>query len=140
MKHSRTIPLVLAALLLSVSGITQAQAQGPGLTRQQVQMDRETFLSMFRWNESTSDWVLKSGMAPPRGVMTREEVIAMRDKFLSMNYWDETLSEWKPVNGTPRDMSKLSREQVERETVMFLMMHRFDESTSQWVSKMHASK
>jgi hypothetical protein len=138
MKHSRTIPLVLAALLLSVSGITQAQ--GTGLTRQQVQMDRETFLSMFRWNESTSDWVLKAGMAPPKGVMTREEVIAMRDKFLSMNYWDEVLSEWKPVNGTPREMSKLSREQVERETTMFLMMHRFDESTSQWVSKMQASK
>lgn len=138
MKHSRTISILLAALLLSVSGLTLAQ--GTGLTRQQVQMDRETFLSMFRWNESTSDWVLKSGMAPPRGVMTREEVIAMRDKFLSMNYWDEVLSEWKPVSGAPRDMSKLSREQVERETTMFLMMHRFDESTSQWVSKMQASK
>jgi hypothetical protein len=134
MKRSLSLPLVLASVLLSISSL--AHAQGAPLTREQVKMDRNTFLSMFRWSEGTSEWVLKSNMAPPKGVASRDEVIAMRDKFLSMNRWDESRSDWVPVGATPRDMSKLSREQVERETVMFLMTHRYDESTDNWVSKM----
>lgn len=132
MKASTTLSIVLASLLVSVAGATHAQ----GLTREEVKMDRDTFLSMFRWNESTSDWVLKDGMAPPKGVKSREEVKMMRDEFLSMNYWDESSSQFLPVKGgKPREMSKLSRSQVKMETEMFLSTHRFDESTSTWVAK-----
>ena len=133
MKRSHKISMVLATLLLSITGLTQAQ--NAPLTREQVKMDRETWLTMFRWNESTSEWVLKDGMAMPKGVASREEVKAMRDQFLSMNTWDESQSRFVPVKGAPRDMSKLTRDQVKMETVMFLKMHRFDESTSQWVDK-----
>lgn len=132
MKASTTLSIVLASLLVSVAGATHAQ----GLTREEVKMDRDTFLSMFRWNESTSDWVLKDGMAPPKGVKSREEIKAMRDEFLSMNYWDESSSQFLPVKGgKPREMSNLSRSQVKMETEMFLQTHRFDESTSTWVAK-----
>ncbi len=143
MKRSHIIPALLATLLLSVSAITQAQAQTQTapLTREQVKMDRDTFLSMFRWNESTSDWVLKDGMAPPKGVKSREEIKAMRDEFLSMNYWDELSSQFLPVKGgKPREMSKLTRDQVKMETEMFLQTHRFEESTSTWVAKAPAKK
>ncbi len=138
MKRSFSLPLLLATLLLSISSVTHAQ--GMPLTREQVKMDRATFLTMFRWSKATSEWVLKANMAPPKGVMSREEVIAMRDKFLSMNSWDEARSNWVPLTNGPRDMSKLTREQVERETVMFLMTHRYDESSDNWVSKMRAVK
>lgn len=132
MKASTTISIVLASLLMSVAGATHAQ----GLTRQEVKMDRDTFLSMFSWNESTSEWVLKDGMAPPKGVKSREEVKAMRDEFLSMNTWDETQSTFVPIKGgKPREMSKLTRDQVKMETAMFLKMYRFDESNSTWVPK-----
>jgi hypothetical protein len=136
MKSTRTMSVVLATLLLSVAAVAQAQ----GLTREQVKMDRDTFLSMFRWSDTSSEWVLKSGMAPPKGVATREEVVGMRDKFLSMNRWDETSSQFVPIKAAPREMSKLSRDQVKKETTMFLKMHRFDEGTSQWVLKTSAAK
>jgi hypothetical protein len=135
MKTSHTASLFVASLLLSFAGAVHAQ--GVGLTREMVKMDRDTFLSMFNWNEITSQWVLKSGMAPPQGVKSREEVIAMRDEFLSMNVWNENTSDFEPVKGgKPRNMSSLSREQVQREATMFLMMYRFDENSSKWVSKL----
>ncbi len=138
MKRFFSLPLLLATLLLSISSVTHAQ--GMPQTREQVKMDRDTFLRMFRWSEATSEWVLKSNMAPPKGVTSRDEVKAMRDKFLSMNNWDEARETWVPITSGPRDMSKLTREQVERETVMFLMTHRYDEGTENWVSKMRAVK
>lgn len=112
-----------------------AQAQGTGVTRAQVTMDRDAFLAMARWDDSVSNWVLKDGMKMPEGVLSREEVKAMRDKFLSMHTWDDLNSRWVPVGGTPRDMSKLTREQVAAETQMFLKMYRFDERTSSWVTR-----
>lgn len=134
MKTSHTASLFVASLLLSFAGAVHAQ--GAELTREMVKMDRDTFLSMFDFNDATSQWELKSGMAPPQGVMSREEIIAMRDEFLSMNVYNNTTSQFEPVKGgKPRNMSSLTREQVQRESAMFLMMYRFDDSSSKWVSK-----
>lgn len=134
MKTAHTASLFVASLLLSFAGAVHAQ--GAGLTREMVKMDRDTFLSMFNFNDITSQWELKSGMMPPQGVMSREEVIAMRDEFLSMNVWNTTTSEFEPIKGgKPRTMSSLTREQVQRETAMFLKMYRFDEVSGKFVSK-----
>ncbi len=130
MKRLSLLPLLLAATLAGSSLPGHAQA----LTRQQVQMDRDAFLALMRWDELTGMWVLKSGMEPPKGVTSRAEVLAMRDQFLSMNVYDDTVGTWVPLKA-PRDMSTLTREQVNMETVRFLMMYRFDESRSEWVSR-----
>ena len=138
MKFSITPSLVAAGLVLGLSAFTlapaSALAQGSSTTRAQIKMDRDTFLSMARWDESGGTWVLKDNMAMPAGVPSSEEVKAMRDTFLSMNAWSEA-NGWVPVKGGPRDMSKLTREQVKAEGVAFLKTHRFDESTSTWLAK-----
>jgi hypothetical protein len=136
MKKSHTVSLLLASLLLSAAGIASgaAHAQAGTPSREMVKMDRETFLSMFRWDDLMSDWVLKSGMAPPKGVKSREEIISMRDEYLSMNVWNEQTSDFEPVKGgKPRAMSTLNREQVMREGVMFNMMFTYDSVNSKWV-------
>lgn len=125
------MPLVLATALTSLAAPAQAQ----GLSREQVKMDRDSFLALMRWDELTGMWVLKSGMEPPKGVMSRAEVIAMRDQFLRMNVYDDTVGTWVPVKA-PREMSTLTREQVNMETLRFLMMYRYDEQRNEWVSKM----
>jgi hypothetical protein len=132
MKTSHTASLLLASLLISFAGAVHAQ--GAPANRETVKMDRSTFLSMFKWNEQISDWVLKSGMAPPQGVKSREEIIAMRDEFLSMNLWNEQMSDFVPVaGGKPRSISTLTREQITREAQMFNMMYRYDEPNSRWI-------
>lgn len=133
MKHSRTLPLVLATLLLAASGVAQAQGTSP--SREQVKMERDAFLKIMSWDELSSQWVLKSGMMPPAGVMDSEEIKASRAKFFTMNRWDENQMGFVSVGPTPRDMSKVSREQVERDTRMFLMTHRWDEDKSMYVMK-----
>jgi hypothetical protein len=141
MKFSIARSLAAASLALGLSALVvgpsyaQTQAQAGSTSRAQVKMDRDTFLSMARWDETAGNWVLKDNMPMPEGVLSRNEVKAMRDKFLSMNTWNENSSQWVPVQGAPRDMSKLSRVQVKAETARFLKMHRFDESTSSWVAK-----
>jgi hypothetical protein len=121
---------------LSAFALAPVQAQSSGFTRAQVKMDRDTFLSMARWDESGGTWVLKDNMPMPEGVPSRDEIKAMRDKFISMHNWDENSGQWIPVKGgVPRDMSKLTRDQVKAETVRFLKMYRFDESTSSWVTR-----
>lgn len=129
--------IAAASLVLGLSALVSGPvfAQGSGVTRAQVKMDRDTFLSMARWDETAGQWVLKDDMPMPQGVASRSEIKAMRDMFLSMHTWSETDGNWVPVKGTPRDMSKLTREQVKTETARFLKMHRFDEPTSTWVSK-----
>ncbi|HEY9109254.1 MAG TPA: hypothetical protein VIN58_21445 [Roseateles sp.] len=124
------LPLLLAATLAAFSASGHAQ----GLTREQVKMDRDTFLALMRWDELTGMWGLKSGMEPPKGVLSRAEVIEMRDHFLRMNRYDESIGAWVPLTAA-RDMSTLTREQVNMETVRFLMMYRYDESRSEWVSR-----
>ena len=124
------LTLVLTTSLTAVSAPAQAQ----GLTREQVKMERDTFLALMRWDELTGMWVLKSGMEPPRGVMSRAEVLAMRDQFLRMNVYDDTVGSWVPIKA-PRDMSTLTREQVNMETLRFLMMYRYDEQRNEWISK-----
>lgn len=125
--------VVSAALLGSVLSTLPAQAQG--LTRAQVQMDRDSFLATHRWDEQHSQWVLRDGMPMPQGIKSRAEVMAMTTEFLKMHRWDEARSEWVPTGGKPRDMSTLTREQVQMETLQFLRTHRFDESSGEWVSK-----
>lgn len=133
MKTSLTASLLLTSLLISFAGAVHAQTP----SREQVKMDRNTFLSMFNWSETTSQWVLKSGMAPPAGLKSREEIIGMRDQFLSMNVWSEVSSEFVPIKGgKPRDLSTLSRDQVKMEATMFNMTHRFDEPSSTWIKTM----
>jgi hypothetical protein len=137
MKPSLGRSILTASLALGFAAFaaSPALAQAGSTTRAQVKMDRDTFLSMARWDEATGNWVLRSDMAMPEGVPTREEIKAMRDQFLSMNRWNESTSQWVPVTGAPRDMSKLSRAQVKTETVQFLKTHRFDEMTRAWVNK-----
>ena len=141
MKFSITRSAAVASLVLCFATIISAPAyaqtapQGSGVTRAQVKMDRDAFLSMARWDELGGNWVLRDDMPMPAGVASRTEVKAMRDKFLSMNTWNENASQYVPVTGAPRDMSKLTRAQVEAETTRFLKTHRFDESSSQWVAK-----
>lgn len=125
--------IAIASLMLSASFF--AQAQSTGQTRSMVTMDRDTFLSMFRYDEQMSTWVLKSGMELPKGILSRDEVASMRDMFLSMHRWDESKSDFIPVSGGPRNMSSLSRDQVQMETTKFLMMHYFDERQSKWLKK-----
>ena len=71
------IPALVGGLLLSAS----LSSSAAGLTREQVNMDRETFLSMMRWDEPTGMWVLKSGFEPPAGIKTRAEVMQITDIF-----------------------------------------------------------
>lgn len=135
MKTPHSVSLLLTSLLLSFAGAVHAQ--GAGVSRETVKMDRNTFLSMFNWSETSSNWVLKSGMAPPQGLKTREEIISMRDEFLSMNVWSEVISDFVPIKGDkPRDLSTLTREQIKLEAIMFNMTHRFDEPNSKWVKTM----
>jgi hypothetical protein len=140
MNISITRSIAAASLVLAWATVTAlpayAQTPAPGAsstTRAQVKMDRDTFLAMARWDESTGNWVLKDDMPMPAGVPTRAEVKAMRDKFLSMNTWNDSTSQYVPVTGAPRDMSKLTRAQVKAETTRFLKMYRFSENGSEWV-------
>jgi hypothetical protein len=125
------LPLLLATALTAIAAPASAQ----NLTREQVKMDRDSFLALMRWDELTGMWVLKSGMEPPKGVMSRAEVLAMRDQFLRMNVYDDTVGSWVPLKA-PREMSTLTREQVNMETLRFLMMYRYDESRNEWISRM----
>ena len=132
MKTTLALTVLLASMLTAVA--TPVHAAGGQLTREQVQMDRDTFLSLMRWDEGMGQWVLKSGMEPPKGVLSRSEVINMRDQWLTMHRYDEPSGTWVST-GKPRDMSSLSREQVNMETQRFLMMYRFDEGRGEWVSR-----
>lgn len=132
MKTKIGITLLLVSTLATFGSL--AYADGP-LTREQVKMDRETFLRLMHWDELTGQWVLKSNMEPPTGVKSRSEVLAMRDDWLRMHSFDEPTGTWVTM-GAARDMSKLTREQVNMETVRFLMTYRFDEAKSEWVSKL----
>lgn len=132
MKTKIGITLLLVSALATFGSL--AYADGP-LTREQVKMDRETFLRLMHWDELTGQWVLKSNMEPPTGVKSRSEVLAMRDDWLRMHSFDEPTGTWVTM-GAARDMSKLTREQVNMETVRFLMTYRFDEAKSEWVSKL----
>lgn len=130
MNRMSLLAVALGAALVTAAPAAPAQ----GLTREQVKMDRDTFLALMRWDELTGMWVLKSGMEPPRGVMSRAEVIAMRDEFLRMNVYDDTVGTWVPAKA-PRNMSSLTREQVNMETLRFLMMYRYDEQRNEWLPK-----
>ena len=132
MKTKIGITFLLASMLATFG--SAALADGP-LTREQVKMDRDTFLKLMHWDELTGQWVMKSNMEPPKGVKSRSEVLAMRDDWLRMHSFDEPTGTWVTV-GAARDMSKLTREQVNMETVRFLMTYRFDEAKSEWVSKL----
>ena len=131
MNRLSLLPVLLSITLVAFTVPTQAQS----LSREQVKMERDTFLALMRWDELTGMWVLKSGMEPPKGVMSRAEVLAMRDQFLRMNVYDDSVGSWVPIKA-PRDMSTLTREQVNMETLRFLMMYRYDEQRNEWVSKM----
>ena len=130
MKRLSLLPVLLAATLAAPAIPAHAQS----LTREQVNMDRDAFLALMRWDELTGMWVLKSGMEPPKGVTSRAEVLAMRDQFLRMHVYDDTVGTWVPIKA-PRDMSTLTREQVNIEMVRFLMMYRYDESRNEWISR-----
>jgi hypothetical protein len=133
MTRTYTLPSVIAVALLAACGL--AQAQGSPQTREQVKMERDAFLKAFEWNEAQGQWVLKSGVEPPAGVISRQEAKAQREKFLSLNRWSEQEGAWVPIAGAPRNMSTTSRAEVKRDTAAFLKSHRFDEQTGQWVKK-----
>jgi hypothetical protein len=133
MTRTHTLPTVIAVALLAMFGV--AQAQGSAQAREQVTMERDAFLKAFEWNETQEQWVLKSGVEPPAGVISRQEAKAQRDTFLSMNRWSEQEGARVPIAGTPRNVSSMSRADAKRETAAFLKTHRFDEQTGQWVKK-----
>lgn len=138
MKRTLTLSIFLAAALASAAAPSFAQTATT--ERTVVKMDRDTFLSLMRWDEPMSMWVLKSNMQPPAGVVPRAEIKSMRDKFLSMNTWSEPNSDYIPIKGAPRDMKTMTREQVDMETARFNMMFRWDEPSSNWVKKSTPAK
>lgn len=136
-RPTRFLALALIPLTLGAAALTSpmALAQGSGVTRAQVKMDRDMFLAMARWDELAGKWVLRDNMPLPAGVPTREEIKSMRDKFLSMHTWNELSSQFVPHGGAPRDMSKLPRDQVKMETERFVQLYRFDEVSGSWQPK-----
>lgn len=132
MQFKFTHTLALAGMLAALAG--NVYAQSPSSAGGQVKMDRETFLSIMTWDEISGQWVLKSNMEAPTGVLSRKDVLAMRDEWLKMNRWDEDRSIWVPL-GKPRDMSVLTRDQVKMETIRFLMMYKWDEARSEWMPR-----
>jgi hypothetical protein len=131
MKRFLMAPLVVAAALASLAQPGYAQPA----TRAEVKMERDAFLSMMRWDESTGTWVLKENMDPPKGVRSRAEVAASREQFMSKNVYDEKTGTWMPAKSGARDVSKLSRDQVKTETQWFLSTHSYDEARNEWVPK-----
>ena len=139
MKRLPALPLILSLFFALGAGAAHAQNAGSAaeaaapLTREQVKRDRDEFLRTHRWDTSTDNWVLKSGVEAPTGVKSRAEVKAERDEFLRNNRWNEARSEWEPLHEAPRDLSALTREQVRAETRQFIRTHQWDETQSAWV-------
>lgn len=132
MKIKFTRTLALAGMLAALAG--SVQAQPTSAAGGQVKMDRDTFLSIMTWDEISGQWVLKSNMEPPAGVLSRKDVLAMREEWLKMNRWDDDRAIWVPL-GKARDMSVLTRDQVKMETIRFLMMYKWDEARSEWMPR-----
>jgi hypothetical protein len=67
MTFSITRSLVATSLVLGLSALTAApvQAQGSTLTRAQVKMERDTFLSMVRWDPVTTGCSRTTCPCPP---------------------------------------------------------------------------
>jgi hypothetical protein len=62
-------------------------------SRADIKAMRDKFLSMNKWNESTSQWV---PMTAPRGMskLTRAEVTADAVAFLKTHRYDESTSQY----------------------------------------------
>ncbi len=131
-----TPPLLLSALLISLTAPTlaQAQVQGKVLSRQQVIQETESYLAMHDWDSLNSVWRLKPGMDLPKSPSSREAAIATREQFLQTKRWDECQRTWVPVDGAPRVLTQLGRDQMQLETARFMLTHRFDEASQQWRS------
>lgn len=133
--------LQMLPLMLATAGAGPAFAQAADvaatepLTRAQVRMERAEFVKSHRWDEASSNWVLKPGFDAPTGMKTRAQVMAERDEILRNNQWDENTGTWVPLKAKPREMSTLSREQVRKETAEFVRTHRWDEETESWLLK-----
>ena len=74
MQFKFTHTLALAGMLAALAG--NVYAQSPSSAGGQVKMDRETFLSIMTWDEISGQWVLKSNMEAPTGVLSRKDVLA----------------------------------------------------------------
>lgn len=139
MKRSESVALAIGLSMALTTGLVSAQkADGqasPGLTRNQVKMERDEFLKYYRWDKTLDIWSLKSGVEPPTGVKTRAEVRGERDAFLSANRWSNTLAIWEPIKGAPRNMNSMPRAQVRAETQQFLRTHEWDNQLSKFVDK-----
>ncbi len=77
MKYSQTVAIFLATLMLSVSGLTQAQSLKPPVesSRAAAFMDRDVFLATHRRDDLTGKWVLKSENESPRNIKSKSDVM-----------------------------------------------------------------
>lgn len=140
MKRLQTLPLLLALLLASTTGMVSAQTPAETATRAQVKMDRDEFLKTHHYDDITSNWVLNSGSEPPAGMKSRAEIKAERDEFLRNNRYDTRIADWVPLKSEPRDLNAMSREQVRSETKHFMRTHRWDDVSGSWVAQAPAKK
>ena len=138
MKRLQALPLLLGLLFTSTATLVSAQSadEKPSmpLTREQVKMERNEFLKTHRWDYTTDNWVLKSGVEPPMGMKSRAEVIAERDEFLRTHRWDLASDSWLPME-PPKNMSMLTRAQVKADTEKFLSTHEWNDHREVWVEK-----
>ncbi|MCV2367647.1 RNA-binding protein [Roseateles oligotrophus] len=133
MKKISIACLALSSLLISLTG--PAQAQGPGLTRQQVITETELFLAVHDWDPLNSVWTEKPGFDLPKVLALREAASALREQFLALNTWNDSLGTWAPVQGAPRLVNQIISAQMQMETDRFMLTHRFEEGSSKWVSR-----
>jgi hypothetical protein len=136
----RTWRIAAAVLgtLLGPAALAQAQTADEGYcpkTRAEVRAECSAFMKLHRWDEASSNWVLKEGAKTPEGVATRAQIRAERNKFLETNRWNGALSQWEPIAGAPRDLSKLSRAEVRAETRAFMRTHVWDDASSTYVER-----
>ena len=64
------------------------------LSRAEVKAMRDKFLSMNKWNESSSQYVPLTGAPREMSKLTREQVKTETVRFLKMYRFDESTSDW----------------------------------------------
>ena len=131
MNRKHRFGLLLALAAASATGLVQAQTADSS-TREQVRMETKEFLKTHRWDEASSNWVLKKGVEPPTGVVSRDVVNAQRDEFLRKNRWDEQTSAWVARTPEPKTIGALSPAQMRADTIAFKRTHHWHEEEGRW--------
>ena len=143
MKRLQAIPLLLGLLIATTATQLGAQTSDEKasipMTREQVKMERDEFLKTHRWDYTSDNWVLKSGVEPPKGMKSRAEIIAECNEFLRKHRWDLKSDSWLPME-TPKNMSTQTRAQVKADTAKFLSTHEWNDNQGIWMEKASRQK